>query len=611
MTALIFAAITLVSVTAQWIAWSLKVPAILFLLFTGLLLGPGLGLLNPDELLGELLFPIISLSVGIILFEGALTLHFKELKGIGRIVRNLCSIGMLVTFAVIAWSASWLLDLDWRVASIVGAVLVVTGPTVIAPMLNTMKPVKEVDSILRWEGIVIDPIGALFAVLIFGVVTAANKGDAVYVTVFSLIEMLTIGSFVGIFAGWFTTLLIRREWLPYELHKFAVLALVLITLSVSNYISHESGLLAVTIYGMWLANQDDLNLTSVLEFKEDLSMILISSLFILLAARLDWNSVLLLGPMILAFLGVVLFIARPLCVAISTFNSNISYKARILLAWIAPRGIVAAAVGSVFALSLAETGVKDAEKIVPLVFAVIIVTVVLQSLTATPLAKKLGLRKPDPSTILIIGGNHVARRIGLGLKELGFPVLLSDPAWENCHLARMAGLDCYYGNPQSEHAERFIPIADIKMVLALSPNRYYNALGVQYFSHLIDDNIVFSLHSGVNHNKLNRVSSTFRSRQILFRSDVTFAKLSGILTNAGKIKTTTLGESFLWQDYQQVNIKVVPLFVMTTAGTLKPFAIDDDYQPVTGDTIISIYPKSTLKKLKKKKKKEASDKKKH
>ena len=596
MTALIFAAIALVSVGAQWLAWTLKVPAILFLLFTGLLLGPGLGLLSPDNLLGDLLFPVISLSVGIILFEGALTLHFKELKGIGRVVRNLCSVGMLVTFTVIGLAAYWLLDLDWRVAAVVGAVLVVTGPTVIAPMLNTMKPVQEVDSILRWEGIVIDPIGALFAVLIFGAVTAASKGDAALNALLALVQILTVGSLIGVFVGWFTTQLIRREWLPYELHKFAILALVLVTLSASNYISHESGLLAVTIYGIWLANQDNLDLTSIIEFKEDLSMILISSLFILLAARLDWNSVLLLGPMIFAFLAVVLFIARPLCIAASTFGSNIPYKVRILLSWIAPRGIVAAAVGSVFALSLAEAGVKDAEKIVPLVFSVIIVTVVLQSLTASPLAKKLGLRKPEPSTILIIGGNHVARSIGLGLKELGFPVLLSDPAWENCHLVRMAGLDCYYGNPQSEHAERFIPLADIKMVLALSSNRHYNALGIQHFSHLLDENIVFSLHAGVNHNKVNKVSSTFRSRQILFRSDVTFAKLSGILTKAGKIKTTTLGESFLWEDYQQANKNVVPLFVMTAVGTLKPFEMGDSYLPVAGDTVIAMYPMSTLKK---------------
>jgi len=589
MTALIFAAITLVSVAAQWLAWSLKVPAILFLLLTGLLLGPGLGLLNPDKLLGDLLFPVISLSVAVILFEGALTLHFKELKGIGKIVRNLCSVGMLITFVVVGSAAYWLLDLDWRVAAVIGAVLVVTGPTVIAPILNTMKPSKEIDSILRWEGIVIDPIGALFAVLVFGAVTSSSQGDAAVSTLQALLQMLSSGLFMGVFAGWFTTLIIRREWLPYELHKFAILALVLITHSIANFASHESGLLAVTIYGIWLANQDDLDLTSVLEFKEDLSMILISSLFILLAARLDWNSVLLLGPMVFLFLGVLLFIARPLCILTSTLGSTLSFKSKILLSWIAPRGIVAAAVGSVFALSLTEAGVKDADKIVPLIFTVIIVTVVLQSLTATPLAQWLGLRKPAPSTILFIGANHVARAIAIGLKELGIPVLMSDPAWEHCHLARMAGLACYYGNPQSEHAERFVPLADLSMVLALSPNRHYNALAVQHFAHLLDEKTVFALHSGENHNKRNKVSSTFRSRQLLFRRDVTFTKLSSLLTKAGKVKATKLGESFLWQDYLQVNKNAVPLFVISSAGKLSPFEIGDDYQPGTGETIVAVH----------------------
>jgi NhaP-type Na+/H+ or K+/H+ antiporter len=594
MTAIMFAAITCVSVLAQWLAWSLKVPAILFLLLTGLILGPGLGLLNPDNLLGDLLFPVISLSVAIILFEGALTLHFKELKGIGKVVTNLCSIGILVTFTVVGLAAYWLLDLDWRVAATLGAVLVVTGPTVIAPMLNSMKPVKEVDSILRWEGIVIDPIGALFAVLVFGAVTSANGGDAALNTLFSLLKTLAIGSLIGVFAGWFTTLIIRREWLPYELHKFMVLALVLASLSLSNLLSHESGLLAVTIYGIWLANQDDLDLSAVLAFKEDLSMILISSLFILLAARLDIDSLLLLGPMVFVFLAVVLFIARPLCIAASTFGTQITFKARILLAWIAPRGIVAAAVGSVFSLSLAEAGVADADKIVPLVFTAIIVTVVLQSLTGTPLAKWLGLRKPDPSMVLIIGGNHVARGIALGLKELGFSVLLSDPAWENCHLARMAGLSCYYGNAQSEHAERFVPLADLKTVLALSPNPHFNALGVQHFSHLLGEQVVFSLHSGGNHNKSNKVSSTFRSRQILFGRDVTFAKLSSLLTKAGKVKATKLGESFLWHDYQQTNKSAVPLFVINSKEGLKPFEIGDNYQPIEGDTIIAVHPAPPL-----------------
>ena len=176
MIALSLAGIALISLLAQWLAWSVRVPAILFLLLSGLLLGPVTGLLDPDQLLGICCFPLVSLSVAIILFEGALTLHLTELKGIGKVVRNLCSTGMVTSFAVIGAASYFLLGLDWRVAMVLGAVLVVTGPTVIAPMLNVIRPVREVDKILRWEGIVIDPIGALFAVLVFEAVRLGSQG---------------------------------------------------------------------------------------------------------------------------------------------------------------------------------------------------------------------------------------------------------------------------------------------------------------------------------------------------------------------------------------------------------------------------------------------------
>ena len=177
MSAIYIAGIALCSVLAQWVAWAFRVPAILFLLLTGLLLGPFSGVLDPDALLGDLLFPVVSLSVAVILFEGALTLHFRELKGIGKVVRNLCSIGMIATCVVISLSAYWLLELNWRVAAVLGAVLVVTGPTVIAPLLNSMRPTQDIDRILRWEGIVIDPIGALFAVLVFEAVMLVGQGE--------------------------------------------------------------------------------------------------------------------------------------------------------------------------------------------------------------------------------------------------------------------------------------------------------------------------------------------------------------------------------------------------------------------------------------------------
>ena len=598
MSAIFIAGIALCSVLAQWIAWAFRVPAILFLLLTGLILGPFSGVLEPDALLGDLLFPVVSLSVAVILFEGSLTLHFRELKGIGKVVRNLCSIGMITTCLVISLSAYWILELNWRVAAVLGAVLVVTGPTVIAPLLNSMRPNQDIDRILRWEGIVIDPIGALFAVLVFEAVMLVGQGEVLSHTIIALFKTLGVGLTIGVVAGWLTTLLIRREWLPFELHKFGILALVLISFTVSNHLSHESGLLAVTVFGIWLANQDELEIDSVLEFKEDLSMILISSLFILLAARLKLSDLMMLHSDVFIFLAIVLFVARPACIAISTFKTDLPLKSRLVLAWIAPRGIVAAAVGSVFALSMVEAGIADAEKIVPLIFTVIIVTVVLQSLTATPLAKLLKVRQPAPNTILIIGANHVARAIACGLKDQNIPVHLSDPAWENCKMARMDGVPCYYGNPQSEHAERYLPLTTIRSVLALSPNRHHNALGVQYFSHLLDENDVFSLRSSTNHAKANKDSATFLSRQILFGDNGAYARLSSLIAKGGKVSATRISEEFSWEQYKDVNSEAIPLFILNGEKSddddspikIRPFTTNMEKTPQVGERIVALQP---------------------
>ena len=588
MIALSLAGIALISLLAQWLAWSVRVPAILFLLLSGLLLGPVTGLLDPDQLLGDLLFPLVSLSVAIILFEGALTLHLTELKGIGKVVRNLCSTGMVTSFAVIGAASYFLLGLDWRVAMVLGAVLVVTGPTVIAPMLNVIRPVREVDKILRWEGIVIDPIGALFAVLVFEAVRLGSQGDLVGHTLLALAKTVGVGSLIGVGAGWLTTLLIRKDWLPVSLHKFGVLALVLVTFTLSDWLSHESGLLAVTVFGIWLANQEGLDLEEVLAFKEDLAVILISSLFILLAARLDLAQLWQLGPMVLALLCVVQFVARPLCILVSTRGSELPWRARALLAWIAPRGIVAAAVSASFAISMHEAGIEDADKLVPLVFAVIIFTVVLQSLTATPLARLLDMRQSAPNVWLLIGANSVARAIGKALADQGIPVQLSDPAWEHCKLARMSGLPCYFGNPQSEHAERHLPLTSISTVLALSPSRHNNALGVLHFAHLYGEEKVHSLRSSEQHGKASRESATFRARQNLFGADINFARLSGLLSRGGQIKATRLSDTFDWDQYQEANPGAIPLFVLDTRA--RPSVVTGPVTPLPGELLIALQP---------------------
>ena len=317
-----------------------------------------------------------------------------------------------------------------------------------------------------------------------------------------------------------------------------------------------------------------------------------------MAARLQLSDLMMLHSDVFIFLAIVLFVARPACIAISTFKTDLPLKSRLVLSWIAPRGIVAAAVGSVFALSMVEAGIADAEKIVPLIFTVIIITVVLQSLTATPLAKLLKVRQPAPNTILIIGANHVARAIACGLKDQNIPVHLSDPAWENCKMARMDGLPCYYGNPQSEHAERYLPLTTIRSVLALSPNRHHNALGVQYFSHLFDEKNVFSLRSSTNHAKANKDSATFLSRQILFGDNGAYARLSSLIAKGGKVSATRISEEFSWDQYKEVNSEAIPLFILNgeksddddTPIKIRPFTTNMEKPPQVGERIVALQP---------------------
>ncbi|MEA3169321.1 MAG: hypothetical protein QOI97_2269, partial [Pseudomonas sp.] len=437
---LAFGGIGVAALACQWLAWRLKLPAILFLLVSGILAGPVLGWLNPQEMFGPLLMPLVSLAVALILFEGSLTLHLSEWKEIGSVVHRLVTVGALSTWAVITLATHWLLGFDWMLALLFGTLTLVTGPTVIVPMLRVVRPKASIANILRWEGIVIDPIGALLAVVVYSFIIARASGDGLSHSLLTFGGVILCGSLFGAAGGWVLGQIMRRQWLPEYLHNLATLAGVLGIFIASNEVMHESGLLAVTLMGMWMANMKGVDVRHILHFKENLSVLLISGLFILLAARLDLNALIALGPFVLILLLIIQFIARPLNVALSTFGSGLNWRERALLSWIAPRGIVAAAVSAIFAIRLDEAGHEGALLLVPLTFAVIIGTVVLQSATARPLARLLKVAEPAPSGFLIVGANGPARILGKALQQLGSRVLLTDSSWENIRASRMEGL---------------------------------------------------------------------------------------------------------------------------------------------------------------------------
>lgn len=538
---------------SQWLAWRLRLPAILFLLLAGLLAGPVTGLLDPQALFGPLLFPLISLSVALILFEGSLTLHLSEWHEIGSVVRRMVTIGALITWAVIALATHWLLDFSWELALLFGTLTLVTGPTVIVPMLRVVRPRAAIANILRWEGIVIDPIGALLAVVVFSfIVSRGDGGWSASLATFA--SVIACGCLLGAAGGYLFGVVLRRHWLPEYLQNLAALAAVLGVFISANLLVHESGLLAVTVMGMGLANMHGVDVRQILHFKENLSVLLISGLFILLAARLDFAALAAMGPATLLLLAVIQFIARPLNVAVSTLGSSLDWRDRALLSWIAPRGIVAAAVSAIFSLRLQEAGHDQAHLLVPLTFLVIIGTVVLQSATARPLARLLKVAEPAPSGFLIIGANPVAREVGKALQNLGSRVLLTDSSWENIRAARMDNLPTYFGNPASQHAEAHLDLVGLGHLLALSPSSELNALACMHFRHDFNAQRRFTLPSGTESRRSDkhRASETVRGRP-LGTQPLTFPHFASRLAKGADVRTTTLTATFGWADYQALH----------------------------------------------------------
>ncbi|MFP3445935.1 cation:proton antiporter [Pseudomonas sp. SIMBA_067] len=578
------------ALACQWLAWRLKLPAILFLLLAGIIAGPALGWLDPEALFGPLLMPLVSLAVALILFEGSLTLHLSQWREIGSVVHRLVTVGALVTWLVIALATHWLLGFDWPLSILFGTLTLVTGPTVIVPMLRVVRPKSTIANILRWEGIMIDPIGALLAVVVYSFIIASADGNGLSHSLTTFAGVIFCGTALGAAGGWLLGQIMREQWLPEYLHNLASLAAVLGIFIAANQIMHESGLLAVTVMGMWLANMRGVDVRQILHFKENLSVLLISGLFILLAARLDLHALLGLGPAVLALLLVIQLLARPLNVWLATLGSALSWRERTLLAWIAPRGIVAAAVSAIFAIRLHQAGHEDALLLVPLTFAVIIGTVVLQSATARPLARLLKVAEPAPSGFLIVGANGPARAIAKALQQLGCRVLLTDSSWENIRAARMDGLPTYFGNPASQHADAHLDLVGLGHLLGLSPAGEINALACARFRHDFGHGRLFVLASGLEKQRSDKHRAAEEHRgHLLGASSMTYLQLANRLHQGAELYSTNLTEGFDWDAYQALHgERAHLLFARDGHGWVHVASPDNPLQPQPGWTLVAL-----------------------
>lgn len=581
-------AIIALGILSYWISWRIQLPAILVLLLVGFIAGPLTNFLNPDEIFGDVLFPLISISVAIILFEGGLSLQIKELKETKEVVRNLVSIGVIITWIIGLAAAYFILKLSFSLSLLLGAILIVTGPTVIIPMLQHLHLISRIGSVAKWEGIINDPIGAIVAVLMFEVIMLSGTQAAATIIIFGILKTIFIGVGLGVAGAFILIFLLKRYWIPDFLQNPATLMIVVIIFAASNVLQSESGLVAVTAMGIILANQKRVLIKHIIEFKENLRVLLISSLFILLASRLQISDLQYINLQSIVFLGILIFIARPAAVFLSTIGSKLKLRERLFLLWMAPRGIVAAAVSSIFAFELTESGIEEAYVLKPIVFLVIIGTVVLYGLTASPVAKWLKLAKPNPQGVLILGSHNWARAIAKILKEEGFQVCLVDTNWANISTARLEGLSTYYGSIVSEQIFDELDLAGIGKMLALTPNDEINNLAILHFMGIFDRSELYQLsQQNKNEKERDRVSPHLRGR-ILFGKEITYNYLSRRYNQGAQIKRIQLTEKFDFNTLKEQYHNVVPLFIKTEDNELEVFALDNPLEPADGQILICL-----------------------
>ena len=586
-------------VACQWVAWRLRIPAILLLLLAGLMAGGGSAylsqagwlpgrLLNPDELFKDLLLPLVSLSVALILFEGGLTLNLAHLREGTSIIWKLVMIGATVSGALSAVTAHYMLELQWGLSILLGSILVVTGPTVIGPLLRDVRPTGQVGPVLRWEGIVIDPVGALLAVVVFEVV-AFGQTHPVHIA-WSILKTLLVGGAIGGLSAWLLAMVIRRHWAPDYLHIPVTVMLVLLAFAASNGVQHESGLAAVTVMGIVLANQKRAQIQHILEFKESLSLLLISSLFILLSARLSPVQLKTLDWRVVAFIAVLIVFVRPASVFLSTVGSKLAWRDRLFIAGLAPRGIVAAAVASVFALRLLATGMQGADRLVPLTFAVVAGTVMVYGLGAPFLAQWLGLSRPGATGFLIVGADALARSLATALQKESYEVLLVDTNPQNVRDTRLAGLPVVLGNALSGAVEEAIALSSIGRVMALTPNHEVNSLVAMQFARHFGRQNVFQLSPRPARKDREKINAALTG-QWLFADGVTYENLQDRLGGGGTIKSTKLTKDFDYAAFRALHHdEALPMFVINDRRELSVVTPALKASPKAGSTLMSLVP---------------------
>jgi NhaP-type Na+/H+ or K+/H+ antiporter len=590
-TIIVVAGVLAGGVAAQWLGWRLRLPPVVLLLVGGLVAGPVTGALDPDEVFGDLLFPGVSLAVAVVLFEGALGLGGRGVREAGTTVWLLLTVGMAVTLVGTTLLARFVLDVEWSLAALVAAVLVVTGPTVIGPIVRAIGLRGRLAAILEAEGTLIDPIGAILAVLTFEAAFHTD-GDPGQIAGRLLMTGLT-GTSVGLAFAAVLVVALARYVIPDELHNATTLAAVIAGYATANAINEEAGLVAVTVMGIALASQSWSPVDHVLRFNETLRIVFISGLFVLLGARIEAETLRDVEWRNVAFLAALVLLVRPVAVLVSTLRSSLSGRERLFLALTAPRGIVAAAVASVFSLRLGELGVANSQVLMSATFTVIAGTVLLSGLGSRAIATRLGLVRTDRGTVVVLGANPFARELASSLEQHGTSVRMIDLDRRELALARMTGLQAHRGSVLAGQTWEAAGIDSAECFLAVSRNDELNVLAARHAAAILGRRNVFQLPPSRNDHDTGWMLRTGTFARQLFGADTTIDTLETRLLDGWRVRGTRVTDKFGPEDHARTHPEAIPLFVLGSDGRVHTVAADGRRRPRAGDTLVTLGPETT------------------
>lgn len=551
---------------SQWLAWRINLPAIVVLIASGLVLGPFTGVIPPTDS-PEDFNTLIGLGVAIILFEGGMDLKIGELRHTRRGVGRLVLFGPPLAWLLGSAAAHYVAGLSWAVAIVLGAILVVTGPTVILPLLRQARLNKETASLFKWEGIVNDPMGVLLAVMSFQYFT--SQSTTLHDSLKDLGIALGVGAGIGGVGGWLTGWLYRRGAVPVHLKAPILIVLVLVVYVASNQVQHEAGLLSVTVMGMVIGNMQLVERQALQTFKENLTVVLLSVLFIVIPAQLGPQHLALIDWRAVLFVLVLMLLVRPLTIGLATAFAPVRRGDRLLLAWIAPRGIVAAATAGLFGPALVEAGYKDADKLLPIVFLVIIATVLAHGLSIGPLARRLKLAAGESNGLLIVGASDFSLALARALHRLGIDVKISDGAWDRLKEARMAGVPVHYGEILSEESEHQLDVQNLSHLLCTTENDFYNALVCKAKARAFGHHRTFQIAAHkASDQEFKRLSIDMRG-YFAFAREANYTLLQARLAEGWNIQTTRISKSHGWEEMKKRLDEVDPEWLLLGGITPK------------------------------------------